>query len=166
MLVVIILLLLMVLLLLDLILNLVLNLVLGLVLNLALNLMVLIILELILTLLLLLLVELILLLLDLQLVMRLRLFSAQIGSRLLDKSSSLDRSGRWLHIEVIEGLRIVLRAELLLLLLLLWTIELRRQLLVWPEVGALVSGRLLLIELVQRNWNRAMLRGLLGSLRG
>lgn len=35
-----------------------------------------------------------------------------------------------------------------------------------PEVGALVSGRLLLIELVQRNWNRAMLRGLLGSLRG
>lgn len=164
MLVVIVLLLLLVQLLLDLILNLVLNLVLGLVLNLALNLMVLIILELILTLLLLL-VELILLLLDLQLVMRLRLFSAQIGSRLLDKSSSLDRSGRWLHIKVIKGLRIVLRAELLLLLLLLWTIELRRQLLVWAEVGALVSGRLLLIELVQRNGNRAMLRGLLGSLR-
>lgn len=164
MLVVIILLLLMVLLLLDLILNLVLNLVLGLVLNLALNLMVLIILKLILTLLLLL-VELILLLLDLQLVMRLRLLSAQIGSRLLDKSSSLDRSGRWLYIEVIKGLRIVLRAELLLLLLLLWTIELRRQLLMRPEVGALVSWRLLLIELVQRNGNRAMLRGLLGSLR-
>lgn len=140
-------------------------LVLDLILGLALNLMVLIILELILTLLVLLLVELILLLLNLQLVMRLRLLSAQIRSRLLDESSSLDRSGRWLHIEVIKGLRIVLRAELLLLLL-LWTIELRRQLLVWPEVGSLVSGRLLLIELVQRNGDWTMLRRLLGSLRG
>lgn len=92
--------------------------------------------------------ELLTLLLHLQLMMGLRLFTAQIWGRLLDQTSTLDRSDRGLNIKVVERLRIIHRylqrlprAELMVIL----SIKLLRLKVWWTLVKVL---NFLLIELM------------------